>query len=231
MKYYAIIVAGGTGNRMQNSIPKQFLPLAGKPVLMHSIQAFFVSKYQPDIIVVLNRTLNAEWKELCSRHNFTIPHQITDGGTTRYESVKNGLKLVRENSLIAIHDAARPLLSSSLIETCYEQALEHGNAIPAVQSSDSIRQLRNGISVTLDREEIYRIQTPQTFRSELLLNAFKQPFDAAFTDDASVIEKGGNKIHLVSGDSSNIKITYPEDVLIAETLIKNRSKKKTLPGL
>lgn len=222
MKYYAIIVAGGTGSRMQHTLPKQFLPLAGKPVLMHSMETFFACGYQPDIIIVLNRTLISEWGELCVRHNFTTPHRVTEGGLTRYDSVKNGLKLTGPNSVIAVHDAARPLVSTSLITRCYEQASEYGNAIPAVQSTDSIRVAEHGGSRVINREDVYRIQTPQTFKSEILHDAFEQAYDTAFTDDASVIEKAGHQIRLIPGESSNMKITYPGDLLIAETLLKNR---------
>ncbi|HXI00785.1 MAG TPA: 2-C-methyl-D-erythritol 4-phosphate cytidylyltransferase [Sphingobacteriaceae bacterium] len=225
MKYYAIIVAGGIGNRMENSIPKQFLLLGGIPVLMRSIEAFFNSELKPSIILVLHSAHIQLWKELCIRHGFKISHQIVQGGETRFSSVKNGLKLVNNNSITAIHDGARPIVSQSLINKCFRSAEQHGNAIPGVQSSDSIRQLRNGTSKSLKREEIYKIQTPQVFKTEVLVNAYEQLFEPIFSDDASVVEKAGHIIHLVDGESSNIKITYPEDLIIAESLLQLNKKR------
>lgn len=226
MNYYAIIVAGGTGSRMQDAVPKQFLLLEGRPLLMHSIETFFHSDIQPAIILVLNSAHIEQWKELCISYDFKIPHRIADGGETRYHSVKNGLKFVNKNSITAIHDGARPLVSASLITECYRTAEQNGNAIPAVQSSDSIRQLRDNTSIALNRKEIYRIQTPQTFKSEILLNAYEQPYASNFSDDATVVEKSGNNIYIIQGESSNIKITYPEDLFIADALLKRLNNNK-----
>lgn len=222
MKYYAIIVAGGTGNRMQSDVPKQFLLLDGKPVLMHSIETFSNSEFHPVIIVVLNATFTDQWKELCAVYRFKIPHQICEGGETRYHSVKNSLKLISKDSITAIHDGARPLISPSLITRSYRAAEQYGNAIAALKSSDSLRRVSGDTSVALNREEIYRVQTPQTFKSDLLIRAYEQPYEESFSDDATVVEKAGNKIHIVDGDSVNIKITYPGDLPVAEALLKHK---------
>ena len=162
------------------------------------------------------------WQELCQEHGFTIPHWLINGGETRFHSVKKGLELVDDNALVAVHDAVRPLTSTRIIDTAYQQTNEYGNAVTAVKSRDSVRSVRNGHSESLLRDEIYLVQTPQTFRSELLKKAYLQPFNEAFTDDASVAEKDGIVIHLTGGDYQNIKITYPEDIAIAELLLKRR---------
>lgn len=226
MKYYAIIVAGGTGNRMQNDVPKQFLLLDGKPVLMHSIEAFFNSEYHPSIIVVLNPEYQEQWKTLCNRYDFKIPHQICEGGQTRYHSVKNALNFISKDSITAIHDGARPLVTTLLIDKCYGIAEKNGNAIAALKSSDSIRQIKGNSSIALNREEIYRVQTPQTFRSDHLIIAYEQPYNEAFSDDATVVENAGHQIHIVDGEPTNIKITYPGDLMIAESLLKNFNQRR-----
>ncbi|GAB3916089.1 2-C-methyl-D-erythritol 4-phosphate cytidylyltransferase [Mucilaginibacter boryungensis] len=221
-KSYAIIVAGGSGTRMQAIVPKQFLLLNGKPVLMYTVEAFRASSYQPEIIVVMHPNFHTYWKELCDTHNFNIPHRLTDGGETRFQSVKNGLALVNDDSLVAVQDAVRPLTSVEIIDNAYKQANEYSNAIVAVKSRDSVRSLRNGKSESLLRDEIYLVQTPQTFKANLLKKAYLQPFNNGFTDDASVAEADGNVIHLVEGNYQNIKITFPEDIAIAEMLLKMR---------
>ena len=219
---YAIIVAGGSGTRMQAIVPKQFLLLNGKPVLMYTIEAFKASSYQPEIIVAMHPNFHTYWKELCDTHNFNIPHTLTDGGETRFQSVKNGLALVDDDSLVAVQDAVRPLTSVEVIDNAYKQAYEYSNAVVAVKSRDSVRSLRNGKSESLLRDEIYLVQTPQTFKADLLKKAYLQTFNNGFTDDASVAESDGNAIHLVDGSYQNIKITFPEDIAIAEMLLKMR---------
>jgi 2-C-methyl-D-erythritol 4-phosphate cytidylyltransferase len=223
-KNYAIIVAGGTGTRMQTAVPKQFLLLHGLPVLMHTILAFIQSAIKPDIILVLPAAYHDYWKELCNTHQFDTPHQLVTGGEARFHSVKNGLDLIPadENTLVAIHDAVRPLTSSHIIETSYQYAQEHGNAVTAVKSRDSVRQLVNNRSVSLLRDQIYLIQTPQTFKASLLKKAYEQPYSESFTDDASVVEQYGAEIHLTEGSHQNIKITFPEDIAIAELLLNKK---------
>ncbi|OKS85511.1 2-C-methyl-D-erythritol 4-phosphate cytidylyltransferase [Mucilaginibacter polytrichastri] len=226
---YAIIVAGGTGSRMQSSLPKQFLLLNGKPVMMHTIEAFYNSTYHPKIIIILHADFHEYWKTLCTKHQFNIPHQLVNGGETRFHSVKNGLDTIKDNdALVAVQDAVRPLTPIEVINKAYSQANAHGNAIVAVKSRDSIRQLKNGISQHLHREEIYLVQTPQTFKMALLQKAYEQPFDDTFTDDASVVERSGVKINLVEGSHANIKITFPEDIAIAELIQKKPLNTKQL---
>ncbi|HTH82727.1 MAG TPA: 2-C-methyl-D-erythritol 4-phosphate cytidylyltransferase [Mucilaginibacter sp.] len=221
---YAIIVAGGSGSRMQSAVPKQFLLLNGLPVLMHTLLAFYNSESKPQLILVLPAGFHEHWEQLCAMHNFMVPHQLVNGGETRFHSVKNGLNLVPDHAdtLIAVQDAVRPLTSSTIIDYAYQHAAKHGNAITAVKSRDSVRQLKGDTSVHLNREEIYLIQTPQTFQLAQLKNAYRQDYHTKFTDDASVVEETGIKINLVNGDHQNIKITFPEDIAIAELLLKNR---------
>jgi 2-C-methyl-D-erythritol 4-phosphate cytidylyltransferase len=219
---FAIIVAGGSSTRMGGDVPKQFLLLKGRPVLMHTIEAFHHSNIQPQIIVVLHAGYHAHWEELCVKYNFTIPHQLVSGGETRFHSVKNGLDAVPDDdeALIAVHDAARPLTSAAIIEESYKNALKYGNAVTAVKSRDSIRQKKDDVSVNLPRDEIYLVQTPQTFQSAQLKKAYLQPYTDKFTDDASVVEQTGIPIHIIEGSYRNIKITFPEDIAIAELLLE-----------
>lgn len=220
-KYYAIIVAAGSGSRMQSVVPKQFLLLNGIPVLMHTINSFHSSGTKPQIIVVLPSDSHTYWDELCKEHNFDIQHQLVDGGETRFHSVRNGIGLIdEEDAIIAIHDAVRPLISKETIDESYECAVKYGNAIVAIKSRDSVRQIKDNRSVSLIRDEIYLIQTPQTFQSAQLKKAYLQPYQANFTDDASVVEQTGVNINLINGSYQNIKITFPEDIAIAEFLLK-----------
>jgi len=221
MKYYAIIVAGGSGNRMQTETPKQFLILKNLPVLMHTIKAFAQSDTQPKILLVLNRDQQGYWRRLCDEFNFRIPHEIIDGGTERFYSVKNAVDCIEEDSFVAIHDAVRPLVSKELIDNCFKRAEAIGNVIAAVQSSDSVRMLRNEKSSALRRDEIYLVQTPQTFSLKILKAAYQQDFASHFTDDASVVEALNEEINILEGERNNIKITYPIDLELAELLLKS----------
>jgi 2-C-methyl-D-erythritol 4-phosphate cytidylyltransferase len=220
---YVIIVAGGSGARMQSTIPKQFLLINGRPVLMHTIEAFHKAEAHPQIIIVLHADFHSYWEQLCAEHHFVIPFKLVNGGETRFHSVKNGLNLIpdHKSTLIAVHDAVRPLTSKEIINKSYNYAATHGNAITAVKSRDSVRQLKNNTSGALIRDEIYLVQTPQTFQSAQIKKAYLQPYDAKFTDDASVVEEMGEKINLIEGNYSNIKITFPEDIAIAELLMKS----------
>lgn len=223
-KCYAIIVAGGSGSRMQAAIPKQFLLLCGRPVMMHTIQAFHESEAKPGIILVLPAEFHSHWQQLCIEHNFIIPHILVNGGNTRFHSVKNGLDLISndETTLVAIHDAVRPLISQQVIDQSYKGAAENGNAVVAIESRDSVRLVEGNSSKSLIRNQVYLVQTPQTFQSAPLKHAYLQPFDAKFTDDASVVEETGIKINLIKGSHQNIKITFPEDLAIAEIIFKGR---------
>jgi len=221
---YAIIVAGGTGARMRSVVPKQFLLLNERPVLMHTIDAFYNCGTKPQIILVLHADFHTYWQQLCTRYNFKTPHQLVKGGETRFHSVKNGIDLIPNDiaAVIAIQDAVRPLTSKQIIDEAYNHALEHGNAIVAVKSRDSVRQLKNDRSTSLVRDEIYLVQTPQTFKSAQLKRAYEQPYNSNFTDDASVVEQSGVAINIVNGSYRNIKITFPEDIAIAEAILNEK---------
>ena len=220
MKYYAIIVAGGSGNRMLTETPKQFLLLKNLPVLMHTIKAFAQSETQPKILLVLNVDQQGYWRRLCEEFNFRIPHEVIDGGTERFYSVKNAIDSINDDSFVAIHDAVRPLVSTQLIDSCFKRAEAIGNVIAAVKSSDSVRMLRNEKSSALRRDEIYLVQTPQTFSLKILKAAYQQDFASYFTDDASVVESLNEEINIIEGERNNIKITYPIDLELAELLLK-----------
>ena len=218
MKKYVIIVAGGSGTRMNNAVPKQFILLQGKPILMHTIEKFSSSIPDIHIIVVLNLQLNDEWQLLCKHHNFNIPHTLVGGGETRFHSVKNGLNSVPENSVVGVHDAARPLVNTHTISTAFKTAEEKGNATPAISLNESIRQVDGETNKAVDRNKYMIIQTPQCFHSSILKKAFEQEYTPSFTDDASVAETIGVKINLIEGNRENIKITTSQVLIIAVTL-------------
>ncbi|MEJ7694450.1 2-C-methyl-D-erythritol 4-phosphate cytidylyltransferase [Daejeonella sp.] len=222
VKYYAIIVAGGSGSRMHADVPKQFMLLNGRPVLMHTIEAFHSSASAPEIVLVLNEAFHQYWKELCAEYTFSIPHQLVKGGEQRFHSVQNGLEDITEPAIVAIHDAVRPCISLQIIDSAYKQAEETGNAVVAVKSRDSIRQGTKTGTVSLNRDEIYLIQTPQVFKIEILNKAYGQEYRSEFTDDAAVVESSGVKILLIEGDTRNLKITYPEDILVAQTYLRSK---------
>lgn len=223
MKYYAIIVAGGKGNRMNLAVAKQFLELDGKPILMHTLEAFYQCVLNPEIILVLNIHQHLFWEELCTKHDFKIPHQVIKGGQERFDSVRNGLKIIKGKAIVAVHDAVRPLITAEIILQSYQMAAEKGNAITAIQPVDSVRIKREGQdSEALNRDELYLIQTPQTFQIEQLKKAYLQPYRNEFTDDASVVERAGFNIHLLQGERDNIKITYTQDLELASFLLKKK---------
>lgn len=217
MKYYAIIVAGGSGKRMNADLPKQFHLLLGKPVLMHTLEAFYYSKFQPMLLLVLNTNYQSLWKDLCIQYKFDIPHVIITGGAERFDSVKNALDSIDDpqNAFVAVHDAVRPLTSDELITRCYEEAQKKGAVIPVVESRDSLRRKVGEKNVAINRDEILIVQTPQVFKAAILKNAYTQSFNSSFTDDASVVEKAGYKIFITPGDPQNMKITYNADIAIA----------------
>ena len=222
-KRYAIIVAGGSGKRFGSELPKQFLPLDGKAVLMHTIEKF--DQAGATIVVVLPAEHQQMWIDMCKESNFAVTHTIANGGKTRFESVKNGIAAIEEladGDLVAVHDGVRPLASVELLSRCYSTAQETGSAIPVVNPSDSIRQVMNdGTSHQLLRSSLRAVQTPQTFRAELLKGAYDVKESPLFTDDASVVESAGHQVTLVEGEVTNIKITTPIDMIIATELIKN----------
>jgi 2-C-methyl-D-erythritol 4-phosphate cytidylyltransferase len=218
LKKVAIIVAGGSGTRMGTDLPKQFMLLANKPVMMHTLEKFYQSNCE--LVVVLNVDYHDQWKSLCNEHSFNLPHTLIKGGRNRFESVKNGLKSISENALVAIHDAVRPLIDISTINEAFDCADKNGNAVVVVPSKDSLRKVENDSSYSVPRSDYFIVQTPQIFDKNTLDKAYKEEFRNEFTDDASVVEKLGIKINLVEGKQSNIKITYREDLAIAETLLK-----------
>jgi len=222
MHKYAIIVAGGKGERMGAKVPKQFLQLKGKPILMHTIEKFKSTFPDIQIILALPNNQMDYWEVLCKEHSFTIAHQIVEGGETRFHSVKNALTQIDEKGIIAVHDGVRPLVSEKTIRTCFEKATAEGNAIPVIDVVDSLRFLnkQEGSNKAVPRSCYKSVQTPQCFQSDLLKKAYQQEFDSTFTDDASVVEKLGKIIHLVEGNKENIKVTTEEDLIIAEVLLK-----------
>jgi 2-C-methyl-D-erythritol 4-phosphate cytidylyltransferase len=221
LKNYVIIVAGGSGTRMKSHVPKQFLELNGKPILMHTINRFIQAIPDIHVIVVLPSLNLKNWEALCVKNNFTIPHQITEGGETRFHSVKNGLALIPEDAVVGIHDAARPLVGISTIIKAYQTATSKGNAIPAIPLTESVREVIGTENKAVPRDNYFIIQTPQCFQSTLIKKAFLQEYNSSFTDDASVLEANGEKINLIEGNQENIKITTPIDFIIAQQLIKS----------
>ena len=218
-KKTVIIVAGGGGVRMGAKIPKQFLLLAGKPILMHTITQFFLFDSSISIVIVLPEAYVSQWKQLCDEYKFAIPHTIVVGGDTRFQSVKNALSKIFDTDLIAVHDGVRPLISQSIITRCFEVAAEFGSAVPVVPMLDSLRQQTNDTSCNVLRENYFLVQTPQIFRSDWLSQAYEKPYDSSFTDDASVVETAGYKMKLTEGSRENIKITEPLDLKIAALLL------------
>ncbi|MGB0882577.1 MAG: 2-C-methyl-D-erythritol 4-phosphate cytidylyltransferase [Vicingaceae bacterium] len=222
MHKVAIIVAGGKGERMGASTPKQFLELAGKPILMHTLEKFRATDPSIEIILALPENQIEFWEGLFHTYQVSKPkHTIVKGGQTRFHSVQNALKLVKEKSLVAIHDGVRPLVSSETILNCYAEAEKKGNAIPVVEVVDSLRHYskQEGTNEAVSRSCYKIVQTPQCFKSELILKAYQQEFDKLFTDDATVVEKLGETINLVQGNRDNIKITTTEDIVLAEAFM------------
>ncbi len=219
---FVIIVAAGTGSRMNSDLPKQFLNLNGLPVIMHTINRFFHSATISEVILVISETMESFWNELCLKHQFSLPIHITFGGNTRFESVKNGIEYIQQNfdigpkDYIAVHDGARPIVPDTLINRAFEGAYTHQAIVLAQKSIESVRLGASLSNKACDRDQVWLIQTPQVFHGELLLQAYQQNEDPLFTDDASVIEKMGKHITMIEGDSKNIKITHPQDLQIAQ---------------
>jgi len=220
MNKIAIIVAGGKGERMNTDIPKQFLEIQGKPILMYTLEAFLDFDASLQLILVLPAAQIAFWEMLCVKHSFDIPHQIVEGGQTRFHSVKNGLDTIKVPALVAIHDGVRPLVSKETISRCFDAAARFGTAIPTMDSIESIRFVDANGSKSVDRNAYKMVQTPQVFDAELLKKAYEQEFSTLFTDDASVVEAMGTKVYLVDGNRENIKITTEFDLIVAERLLE-----------
>lgn len=224
MKKYAIIVAGGSGTRMGSSLPKQFMLLKGRPVLYYTLKTFLDTWPDLQVVLVLPVDYTDMGQEIIDAFFDKNRIRITAGGDTRFQSVKNGLALVDEEAIIFVQDGVRCLLSSQLIERCYACAVETGTAIPAIPSSDSIRLISEDGNTAYDRSKVMIIQTPQTFHSKILLPAFQIDYKDKFTDEASVVEAYGMKVSLVEGESTNIKITSPADLLLAERILESREQ-------
>ena len=218
MKKHIIIVAGGKGLRMGGDIPKQFLPVCGKPVLMRTLEAFRTYDSSIHIVLVLPVSQQTYWKELCRTYRFELPHDIVDGGETRFHSVMNGLALVEGDGLVGVHDGVRPFVSQEVIARCYEEASRQKAVIPVVGVVETVRHLTDEGSETVPRDQYRLVQTPQVFDAALLRRAYQQEYTALFTDDASVVEALGEKVHLVEGNRENIKLTTPFDLKLAEML-------------
>lgn len=222
MKKYVIIVAGGTGSRMNRDIPKQFIPINGLPILMHTLLAFTGNATDISLILVLPQNQFHTWNELCSQYKFQIDYQLVAGGATRFNSVKNGLDSITDtDALVAVHDGVRPVINSNIISTCFNTASRLGTAVASVSLKDSVRAIdKEGNNTAMDRSLLRLIQTPQTFRIDWMKKAFHQPYQDTFTDCASVLEAAGYPIHLVEGSYENIKITTPEDLKWAEIYLQ-----------
>lgn len=225
MRKYAVIVAGGKGLRMGGDVPKQFLPVKGRPVLMRTMEAFYACDASMRLILVLPAAQQEYWRQLCARYGFDLPYRMADGGETRFHSVQNGLALVPDDepdAVVAVHDGVRPFVASEVIAGCYEEARTYGAVVPVTEVVETLRRLQpdtDGGSETVSREGYRLVQTPQTFRAGVLKAAYAQPYRPFFTDDASVVEADGFPVRLIPGNRENIKITTPFDLKIAEALL------------
>lgn len=219
MKLYAVIVAGGSGKRMHAELPKQYLEIAGKPVLMHTLEKFKTFNEDIEIITVLPENQLRYWGELQKRYSFSVQHTLVKGGRARFFSVRNGLKFVESPGLVAIHDGVRPFVSIETIKRSFETAERLGNAIPVISPSDSLRMVTGEDNKPISRLYVKQVQTPQVFDAELIKKAYQQEYIPEFTDDATVLERTGVKINLVEGNRENIKITNPEDLIISAALL------------
>ena len=222
MQKYAVIVAGGNGTRMGHHLPKQFMLLKQKPILYYAVKAFLEAYDDLQVILVLPVDFTDMGQEIIDAYFDKDRVRITAGGDTRFQSVKNGLALIDQESIIFVHDGVRCLLSKAVIHRCYESALRTGSAIPVIQSKDSVRVISDDGSDSVDRKKVMLVQTPQTFHSKIIIPAFQIDYKDKFTDEATVAEAFGLKVSLVEGEESNIKITHPIDLLVAESLLEEQ---------
>lgn len=222
---YALIVAGGKGTRIKSKLPKQFLELAGRPVLLHTLDAFLRYSDKITIVLVLPEDDFPIWKSISEKHQFNYPVILQKGGETRFQSVKNGLEKIEGGGLVAIHDGVRPLISEDIIAASFRLAAVHQSAVAAVRLKESIRMTDQDTTKAVDRSRFRIIQTPQTFQVRLIKEAYRQREDPSLTDDASVAERSGHLISLFEGSYENIKITTSDDLAVAEALLAARNKK------
>ena len=224
MKKYLIVVAGGKGTRMGGEMPKQFQLLGGKPIVMLTLERLHAIDPTIQRILVLPAEHIELWKELCKEHTFAVPLLLTQGGTTRFHSVQNGLAQIDDlnDALVGIHDGVRPFVSARVLDDCYREAWIHGAAIPMIDIQDSLRHIVgvNGVTEVVPRDRYRLVQTPQVFKLSLLRRAYEQRFIESFTDDASVVEALGEQVVGVEGNRENIKLTTPFDLMVAKTLIE-----------
>ena len=221
MKKYAVIVAAGSGKRMGKDIPKQFLNLGAKPILYYTLDAFFSAYPDINVILVISQRY-MKWGEDIAKAFTGNSISIVEGGNTRFQSVKNGLSQIKEHSVIFVHDGVRCLVTGQLIHHCYEQTIVKGSAIPTVAVTETVRLLDGDGHHMLDRNLVRMVQTPQTFLSTILLRAYDTEEQEHFTDEASVVEHSGEKVHLIEGEYTNVKITRPQDMAIAEEILRLR---------
>jgi len=223
MKKFAVLVAGGNGTRMGSALPKQYLHLNNQPILLHTLKTFVAAFDDIHIILVLPQAYVDHTKEVLSENNFLYPVTYVIGGETRFHSVQNGLKMVSESGIVFVHDAVRCLVSVDLVRRCYEQAKEKGSAIPAIPMKDSVRMIDEmGFNHAVSRNVLRLVQTPQTFQTDIILPAFECTYQESFTDEATVVESHGQKVYLIDGEETNIKITSPVDLIIAESYLNQR---------
>jgi 2-C-methyl-D-erythritol 4-phosphate cytidylyltransferase len=226
MNKYAIIVAGGTGSRMHGEIPKQFMLLCGKPVILYSMETFHAYDPSINIILVIHPDYLPLWEQQCTEFKISVPFHVVAGGETRFDSVKNGLTLLDDEGFVAVHDAARPVIDAGFISKIYSEAEKYGSAMPGVALNDTIRKINGDTSHQLDRSSLRAMQTPQVFKVSELKRAYMQSYRPAYTDDASVMQSAGFPLHLTEGKPENIKITNPLDILFAEILMKSLTKQR-----
>ncbi|MFP4691243.1 MAG: 2-C-methyl-D-erythritol 4-phosphate cytidylyltransferase [Bacteroidales bacterium] len=224
MEKYVVITAGGKGERMQSSVPKQLMEIAGKPILLHVFDRFLAYSDNLHFVLVLPKAHLGTWKSICHRYHLTTPHTVTENGPTRFHSVKNGLRHVPLNVLVAIHDGARPLVSVETISTAFFFAEKMGNAVPVTTITESVRIKDKALSTPLPRDRVKVVQTPQVFHSAQIKKAYELSYQESFTDDATVLEASGESIYLTEGNAENIKVTSPPDRLIAEALLSKNTR-------
>lgn len=221
IKKIALVVAGGSGSRMKTPVPKQFLLLGGKPVLMQTIQRFYDFDPSFEIIVVLPDKQFGTWKTLCAEHRFEIKHTLVKGGENRFQSVKNGLDAIEgDEGIVFIHDGVRPLVSHATLQRCFDTTIQKGNALPVMPVVESVREITDDGNKPADRSKLFTVQTPQVFMVKEIKEAYSLGYDPAFTDDTMVLERLGKTINLVEGNRENIKITHREDLTVAGALLK-----------
>jgi 2-C-methyl-D-erythritol 4-phosphate cytidylyltransferase len=224
-KVYAVILAGGHGQRMGASVPKQFLPLDGKPILRHTVEKFLSLGREVEIITVIPSDGREYWKRYCEESGFLQRYIMPTGGITRFHSVQNALKYVPDGAVVAVHDGVRPFVEPDFLNTLIDEAEQNDAVIPVIPPVESVRTLEtDGSSFAVDRSRYVLVQTPQVFKSEILKKAYAQPYSPAFTDDASVVEAAGFKVKLVPGSRNNIKLTTPEDLSLAEAICRISKK-------